>query len=96
MHKVLCESNQFKEDFVDTTKYLKDSNTYAFMEQVAEHKTTAPPVYRYFTDKGNNSTLISSLMKGRPWWKFSSSDKLDTTDKVNFIWTQWKKNSILD
>jgi hypothetical protein len=45
--------------------------------------------YKYYVGRGNNSMLISSLMKRRFWWV-----QEDDYKKANFSWTQLKINFI--
>lgn len=49
--------------------------------------------YKYYLGKGNNDTLIRSLMKQRWWW--SQSDSKDPED-INFIWTQLRQNKFIE
>jgi tubulin--tyrosine ligase len=47
--------------------------------------------YFAFVDKGNNSPLVKKLILARPWWKL-----VDSKEKANFVWTQWKNKSVLE
>lgn len=49
--------------------------------------------YKFFIGKGNNSSFIKTVVKQRWWWY--DHDKEDMKE-VHFIWTQWRKNNILD
>ena len=49
--------------------------------------------YKCFVGKGNNSILIRTLFKTRYWWLLHDKEEID---KVNFMWTQLKKNVIMD
>jgi len=49
--------------------------------------------YKCFVGKGNNSFMIRTLFKTRYWWLLHDKEELD---KVNFMWTQLRKNSIMD
>jgi len=48
--------------------------------------------YKYFVGTGNNSMLVRSLFKNRPWWYLHDKEEIE---KVNFIWTQLRKNAIM-
>ena len=48
--------------------------------------------YKCFIGKGNNSMLIRTLFKSRYWWLLHDKEEID---KVNFMWTQLKKASIM-
>ena len=43
--------------------------------------------------KGNNSILIRTLFKTRFWWLLHDKEEIE---KVNFMWTQLRKNPIMD
>jgi hypothetical protein len=43
--------------------------------------------------KGNNSILIRTLFKTRFWWLLHDKEEIE---KVNFMWTQLRKNIIMD
>lgn len=47
--------------------------------------------YTYFIAAGNNSSLITTLMKQRPWFSAAKAP----SSKVNFIWTQYRNDNIL-
>lgn len=47
---------------------------------------------RFYVGKGNNYILVRSVIKQRWWW--SMNEKEDFF-KVNFLWTQWRKNKHL-
>ena len=49
--------------------------------------------YKCFVGKGNNSILVRTLFKTRFWWLLHDKEELD---KVNFMWTQLRKNPIMD
>ena len=53
------------------------------------------PVHQYkcFVGKGNNSILIRTLFKTRFWWLLHDKEEIE---KVNFMWTQLRKNPIMD
>ena len=42
---------------------------------------------------GNNSTLIRSVFKQRYWWLLHDKEEID---RVNFMWTQVKKDEIFE
>lgn len=46
---------------------------------------------RYFIGGGNNPMLVKSVIKQRWWWSL-----VDSIDTANFIWTQWKKQKVLN
>ena len=48
--------------------------------------------YKCFVGKGNNSMMVRTLFKSRFWWLFSENESID---KVNFMWTQLRKNAIM-
>ena len=43
--------------------------------------------------KGNNSILIRTLFKTRFWWLLHDKEEIE---KVNFMWTQLRKNNIME
>jgi tubulin polyglutamylase TTLL1/tubulin monoglycylase TTLL3/8 len=49
--------------------------------------------YKCFVGKGNNSMLIRTLFKSRFWWLLYDKEEFD---KVNFIWTQLRKKSVME
>jgi hypothetical protein len=49
--------------------------------------------YKCFVGKGNNSMLVRTLFKSRFWWLLHDKDD---DDKVNFLWTQLRKKSIME
>jgi hypothetical protein len=53
------------------------------------------PVHQYkcYVGKGNNSILIRTLFKTRFWWLLHDKEEIE---KVNFMWTQLRKNMIMD
>jgi tubulin polyglutamylase TTLL1/tubulin monoglycylase TTLL3/8 len=53
------------------------------------------PVHQYkcYVGKGNNSILIRTLFKTRFWWLLHDKEEIE---KVNFMWTQLRKNAIMD
>lgn len=48
-------------------------------------------IFKYFLGSGNNSSLISRIMKTRPKWR-----RVYSHQSANFCWTALKKYSILD
>ena len=49
--------------------------------------------YRFYIGAGNNSFIVRRLFKQRYWWWVGEKESFDD---VNFIWTQWRKNTIID
>jgi hypothetical protein len=49
--------------------------------------------YKCYVGKGNNSILIRTLFKTRFWWLLHDKEEIE---KVNFMWTQLRKNPIMD
>ena len=49
--------------------------------------------YKYKIDKGNNSCMIITLFKQRPWW--TSANSKTHQSKINFFWTQTRQESII-
>lgn len=49
--------------------------------------------YKCFVGKGNNSMLIRTLFKSRFWWLLHEKEDFD---KVNFIWTQLRKKTLME
>jgi len=49
--------------------------------------------YKFYVGKGNNGELIKAIMNQRHWWQAHTKEEID---ELNFLWTQWKKNSQLD
>lgn len=56
--------------------------------QLKEEEDT---IFKYFLGSGNNSSLISRIMKSRPKWR-----RVYSHQAANFCWTALKKYSILD
>ncbi len=46
---------------------------------------------KFYVGNGNNPMIVKSVLKQRWWWTAAESK-----DAANLVWTQWKKNSILD
>jgi hypothetical protein len=49
--------------------------------------------YKVHVGMGNNSTLIRSVFKQRYWWLLHDKEEMD---RVNFMWTQVKKDEIFE
>jgi len=49
--------------------------------------------YKVFVGVGNNSMLVRTLFKSRYWWLLHDKEEMD---KVNFMWTQNRKNEIMN
>lgn len=47
---------------------------------------------RFYIGRGNNYMLVRSVIKQRWWWSMNDSENFY---KVNFLWTQWRKNKHL-
>ena len=47
---------------------------------------------RFYVGRGNNFILVRSVIKQRWWW---SMNEREDFFKVNFLWTQWRKNKHL-
>jgi hypothetical protein len=58
-----------------------------------EQLTQPQQQYKCFVGKGNNSILIRTLFKTRYWWLLHDKEEIE---KVNFMWTQLRKNPIMD
>lgn len=50
------------------------------------------PSYKVFVGKGNNAMLVRTLFKQRYWWMMHDKEEIE---KVNFIWTQCRKQDII-
>lgn len=50
-------------------------------------------LYKCFVGKGNNSILIRTLFKTRFWWLLHDKEEIE---RVNFMWTQIRKNTIIE
>ena len=50
--------------------------------------------YKFFIGKGNNSVMVRKVLKQRWWW--SANDNKDDLANCNLIWTQWRKNAIIN
>ena len=48
--------------------------------------------YKVSVGKGNNSVMVRSLFKTRFWWLLHDKEELD---KVNLIWTQNRKQTVM-
>jgi len=46
---------------------------------------------KYFVGDGNNPMLVKSIFKQRWWWLAT-----EFIDSANLVWTQWKKNRIIN
>ena len=55
--------------------------------------THLPPFKFYVGRTGNNNIVVKQNLKSRWWWAQGDSAHFDD---VNFIWTSWKKNHIVD
>ena len=49
--------------------------------------------YKFFIGTGNNSFILRRLFKQRYWWWVGEKEDFD---EVNFIWTQWRKNPLIE
>lgn len=47
--------------------------------------------FKYFIGKGNNSSLVNQLLKGRFWWT-----KVENVEEAHFVWTQLKHKGTMD
>lgn len=47
--------------------------------------------YKAFIGKGNNSALVKSILKTRPWWSIRTANELDS---CNLVWTEWKRTKM--
>ena len=47
--------------------------------------------YKAFVGKGNNSILIKSIIKSRPWWVLTQE-----AGEANLLWTQMKNQKCID
>ncbi|CAI2368421.1 unnamed protein product [Moneuplotes crassus] len=52
-------------------------------------------MFKYFIGYGNNSVLVQKALKHRFWWTAGSRDE-DEWEDFNFIWTQWRRNPIIN
>ena len=50
------------------------------------------PKFTGYIGKGNNSFLVRQVLKTRPWWVQAEREDFS---EANLIWTQWKKNSLI-
>ena len=50
-------------------------------------------IKKFYIGKGNNYPLVRSIFKQRWWWQLGSGIDFDSS---NFLWTQWRKNELLD
>lgn len=52
--------------------------------------------------RGNNNALVRSVLKQRSWWvqyiapNGQPVHEDEVVSEVSFIWTQWKKQKIID
>ena len=67
----------------------KDKQLHPQPEPVAQKYQT----YKVHVGMGNNSTLIRSVFKQRYWWLLHDKEEMD---RVNFMWTQVKKDEIFE
>lgn len=49
------------------------------------------PTYKAFVGKGNNSILVKSIIKARPWWTLCQEE-----NEAHLVWAQSKNQKILD
>lgn len=62
--------------------------------QDTKDKTNYQP-FKYFVGHGNNSVLVLQALKRRFWWVAGWREEDDWED-YNFIWTQWRRNTIIN
>jgi tubulin---tyrosine ligase len=48
--------------------------------------------YKGHVMRGNNGQLVKQLFKTRYWWLLHDKDEMD---KVNFMWTQLRKQDLM-
>ena len=102
MCKVLNAENKFQPDEnVAGSLFQKavNQNTVDYMAQQQEkladydqQKSSFSTHYKCYIGKGNNSMMVRTLFKSRYWWLLHDKEEID---KVNFMWTQLRKNSIM-
>lgn len=89
-------SSQFERGAPENQKYLvfldylyKVSFSFGVVCRSPTHQMT----YKYFIGKGNNSSLVRSLLKARWWW--TPVDSIDSPE-VHLVWTQLRNNSVIE
>ena len=50
-------------------------------------------MFKYVIGKGNNSIMVRNLFKNRFWWVPYEKEEME---KCNFIWTQIRKNNLME
>ncbi len=80
------ESNTLKEKLLAFLfRVLNDENEVDSADPASQ--------YKYYVGKGNNSFMLRTLFKTRYWWFLHDKEEIE---KVNFMWTQLRKNTILN
>lgn len=99
--RVLSDNNQYNETTYSTfagkvlnenQKSEMEHNDQILATYQAPEQKQILHYYKCFVGKGNNAMLVRSLFKSRYWW--TSHDK-EEPEKVNFLWTQCRKNTIM-
>ena len=79
--------------FIRSKTLVKKSNLIEMLQKSngIHWKDEEEGTFKYFVGLGNNSELISKIMKKRARWK-----RVYSESSANFIWTAVKKNTIFD
>lgn len=51
--------------------------------------------FKAFIEKGNHGTIVKTMLNRRSWWSIQESHD-DEYDDLEFIWTQWLKQNIIE
>jgi len=57
---------------------------------------------KFFVGRGNNDALVRSVLKQRSWWMQYTNlnepiiSEEEVISEVSFVWTQWKRQKIID
>jgi hypothetical protein len=51
---------------------------------------------RYFIGYGNNHPLVKTVFKQRWWWSPTEVNQYPTFENNNFIWTQWRRDPLVE
>ena len=93
MCRVMQRENDYTEQFCGEELFKKTINkeTAIHMKMLKKIKDPRTP-YKFYVGKGNNATMVRTLLKARFWWQLHDKEDIE---KVNFMWTQLRKNSVM-
>ena len=75
----LTSINEQNEMFINSDSENEDQTQY-----------TRNNWFKAFIEKGNNGTVVKTILNKRSWWSIQDSHD-ENYESLEFIWTQWTK-----